>query len=159
MVKKRLELQFDVKEKILWCKGLRERNSVDFILVAQMPDTGTLYAATIESGLSKRYKTNRQEMVEKIVLLKDKASKKRFLQVQLTDEETLSLKNEDYFLLFHASNQETGEEDYVLVFNMPEMINEGAHYQIFPSDENGNAVALFWLLKEFIPKEEGETMI
>ena len=92
MVKKRLELQFDVKEKILWCKGLRERNSVDFILVAQMPDTGTLYAATIESGLSKRYKTNRQEMVEKIVLLKDKASKKRFLQVQLTDEETLSLK-------------------------------------------------------------------
>lgn len=150
---------FDIQKQEVWVKGLGKRSNSSYILIAQMPDTGTLYAATIESGLSKRYKTNRQEMVEKIVLLKDKASKRRFLQVQLTDGETLSLKNEDYFLLIHAPNEETGVEDYVLVFNIPEMIDEGAHYQAFPSDENGNAIALFWLLKEFIPKEEGETMI
>ena len=78
-------ITFDVQKQEVWGKGLRKRNNSSFILIAQTPDTGTLYAATIESGLSKRYKTNRQEIVERMVLLKDKASKKRFLQVQLTN--------------------------------------------------------------------------
>ncbi|MCI8873339.1 MAG: hypothetical protein HFH51_10880 [Lachnospiraceae bacterium] len=152
-------ITFDVQKQEVWGKGLRKRNNSSFILIAQTPDTGTLYAATIESGLSKRYKTNRQEIVERMVLLKDKASKKRFLQVQLTNGETLSLKNENYFLLIHAPDCEKGDQDYILAFNMPEMLEEGAHYQIFTDDaENGNAIALFWLLKDFIPQESEETM-
>lgn len=108
-----------------------------------------------QSGIKK----NQHEMVEKITLVKGKENKKKFLQVKLTNGEELNLKNEDYFLLIHAPNQETGDEDYVLVFNMPEMLGEGAHYQVFLSDaESGNAIGLFWLLKEFIPLDEGGTM-
>lgn len=147
---------YDIQKQEVWGKGLRNRKNASFILIARLSESETLYAATIESGLSKRYKKNRQEMVGKIVLLKEKESKKIFLQVSLADGKTLSLKNEDYFLLIHAPNPETSEEDYVLVFNMPDLIEEGAHYQIFPSDaENGNAIALFWFLKEFIPPEGG----
>ncbi len=149
-------ITFDIQKQEVWGKGLRSRKNVSFILIARISGSETLYAATIESELSKRYKKNQQERVEKFVLLKEKGSKKIFLQVQLTDGKTLNLKGEDYFLLIHAPNQETGEEDCVLVFNMPDLIDEGAHYQIFPSDaENGNAIALFWFLKEFIPPEDG----
>ena len=152
-------ITFDIQQQEIWGKGLRNRRNANFILLAQIPDTGILYAATIESELSERYKKNQHEMVEKITLVKGKENKKKFLQVKLTNGEELNLKNEDYFLLIHAPNQETGDEDYVLVFNMPEMLGEGAHYQVFLSDaESGNAIGLFWLLKEFIPLDEGGMM-
>lgn len=158
-MKKKTLITFDIQKQELWVKGLKSRKNASFILIARISESETFYAATIESGLSKRYKKNQQEMVEKIVLLKEKESKKIFLQVQLADGKPLNLKNEDYFLLIHVPNLETGEEDYVLVFNMPDLIEEGAHYQIFPSDaENENAIALFWLLKEFVPPEEGEAI-
>lgn len=140
-------------------KKFGERRNASFILLAQTPATEIFYAATIESGLSKRYLKNQRETMEKIALLKDKDNKNKFLQLILTGGETLNLKTENYFLLIHTPSGETGDGDYILAFNFPEMIGEGAHYQIFPSDaENGNAIALFWLLKDFIPQEKGETM-
>lgn len=158
-MKKRTLITFGIQKQELWVKGLGNYKLVNFILIAQMPDAKTLYASTIESGLSKRYKTNRQEEVAKIFLLKEKEAKKSFLQVQMTNGEILSLKSEDYFLLIHAPKCEEGEDDYILVFNMPKMIREGAHYQIFTSDaENGNAIALFWMLKDFMPQENEEAV-
>ena len=59
-------ITFDIQQQEICGKGLRNRRNANFILLAQIPDTGILYAATIESELSERYKKNQHEMVEKI---------------------------------------------------------------------------------------------
>ena len=127
-------------------------------MVAEMPDGNPFYAATIESSISNRFQENKAGEIAEITLVKEKGSDKKYLQVKFKNEIAATLEGEDYFLIFHLPHNKESSDDYVLVFNKPDMLGENAHYHVFESDaENQNAIALFWLLKDFVfIEKEGE---
>lgn len=153
VMKKKEIIHFDINQEELWIKGFRKYNGVHFILLSEMPTDEILYAATIDSNLEERYEKNQLNEVESIALAKQKGDDEKFLQILMVNGKTVTLKKEDYFLIFHLFNNEETSEDYVLIFNKPNMLGKGAHYQIFPSDtKDNNAMSLFWMLKDFISK-------
>lgn len=151
-------IQFEAERKRSWIKGLGERLETQFIMVAEMPDGNPFYAATIESSISNRFQENKAGEIAEITLVKEKGSDKKYLQVKFKNEIAATLEGEDYFLIFHLPHNKESSDDYVLVFNKPDMLGENAHYHVFESDaENQNAIALFWLLKDFVfIEKEGE---
>ncbi len=150
-------IQFEMERKKSWVKGLGERFETQFIMIAEMPDGTPFYAATIESSISSRFQENKAREIAELTLVKGKGNDKKYLQVKFTDEKVVTLEGEDYFLLFHLPHNKEGSDDYVLVFNKPDMLGENAHYHVFESDaENQDAIALFWLLKDFIFIEKEE---
>lgn len=60
-------ITFDIQQQEICGKGLRNRRNANFILLAQIPDTGILYAATIESELSERYKKTSMRWWKKLL--------------------------------------------------------------------------------------------
>ena len=125
------------------------------ILLAELSEKEVFYAATIDSGLSRYYEKNQAEKVKGLALVKQKGNDEAFLQVLLEDDSILDLRDDIFCVLFHLPSKEADSEDYVLIFNHPNSIGKGAHYQIFLSDKREqNAIALFWLVKDFVHREE-----
>lgn len=153
-MKSKLFVQFQNKERRIWLKNMGDYNNVNFVLLAETPDDKVFYASTIRSDLIEENQKNQLEEVEGISLVKHKHDDGKFLQILFCDGEMLDLKQENYCLLFYFPNPEHDSEDYMLVFNFPSMLGKGARYQVFLSDqENQNAMAIFWMLKEFIMRE------
>ena len=149
-------MHFNVEQEELWVRDFKRHQGVHFILLAEMPTGEILYATTIDSSLIERYEKNRLDDVKSIALVRKKGKSEKFLQILLVNGEIVNLKEQDFFLIFHLICDGKLSEDYVLVFNKPNMLGEGAHYQIFPSDESeNNAMSLFWMLKDFISKGKG----
>ena len=144
-------IQFQRRGKEFFVKGTGSRVGANYILIAKLPNNDVLYAATIESGMSKRYQKNQVEEVQEIALVKPKGGNEKFLQIMYENGTVQELQEENYFVLFHLPNGEDGSEDYALIFNYPNLIGKGAHYQIFLADEEKqNAMTLFWMLKDLI---------
>ncbi len=154
-MKDKIFVRFQKKGGEVYVKDAGKRFGANFILLAEMSGEDVLYAATIESGLSKYYKQNQAEEVKEMALVRHKGRSGKFLQIVCEDDKKMELKEENYLIIFHLPNQEAGSEDYVLIFNHPKLIGADAHYQVFLADKkNQNAVALFWMLKDFFPRGE-----
>ena len=156
-MKLKMLVQFQNKERRIWLKNMGDYYNANFILLAEVPGNKVFYASTIRSDLLEEHQKNQVEKVEGITLVKHKHDDGKFLQILFRDGEMLDLKQENYCLLFYFPNSEHDSEDYMLVFNFPSMLGKGARYQVFLSDqENQNAMAIFWMLKEFIMEEGDE---
>lgn len=148
-------VQFQRKERKVWLKDMGERNNTNFVLLAETPDNEVFYASSIKSDLFEQHEKNQIAEVEGIALVKPKREDGKFLQVLFGSGKILDLKNENYCLFFHFPNPKNDSVDCVLIFNFPSMLGKGTRFQIFLSDkDNQNAMALFWLLKDFILEEE-----
>lgn len=150
-------VQFQRKERKIYLKDMGERNNTNFVLLAETPGNKVLYASSIKSDLFEQHEKNQIAEVKGIALVKPKREDGKFLQVLFGDGKILDLKDENYCLFFHFPNPENDSVDSLLIFNFPSMLGKGARFQIFLSDgDNQNAMALFWLLKDFILEEEEE---
>lgn len=150
-------IDFEVTTGQAWGKGIGNRQGVYFCLVAELPDAGVLYAATIDSDISKRYPENQAEKLTRIMLLKQKESGEKYLHLQFTNGKMLDLREEDFFILLQMVASEDETEDFVLIYNKPCMIGKGAHHPIFHCDgDTQDAVTLFWILKDFVAVGKGE---
>ena len=153
MAKKKLVLSFDAKERKLWCKATKERDSVDYVLVAELPrQKKILYASTIGSEeLDQRYGENSHGKIANIMIEREEGTKQ--LRIIWEDGEEILLGEQDSALLFVMEGKKLGKEirDSLLVVNFPRRLEQGIFQKYFPEDREENAgLKLFWLLKDMV---------
>ena len=153
MAKKKLVLSFNTKERKLWCKETKERDSVDYVLVAELPrQKKILYASTIGSEeLDQRYGENSHGKIANIMIEREEGRKQ--LRIIWEDGEEILLGEQDSALLFVMEGKKLGKEirDSLLVVNFPRRLEQGIFQKYFPEDREENAgLKLFWLLKDMV---------
>ena len=152
MAKKKLFLTFDSRERKLWCKESGEKGSVEYILVAELPEEERiLYASTVGSEeLERRYGENSLGKIANIAL--EKQSGKKQLQITWDDGEVFFLNEQEFALLFVWGTETSakGLQDSFLAVNFPKRLGQGIFQKYFPKDQEEAGLKLFWLLKDMI---------
>jgi hypothetical protein len=152
MAKKKLVLSFNTRERKLWCKETKERDSVECVLVAELPDEKKiLYASTVGSEeLDRRYGENSLGQITDIAVEKKEGKKQLWITWKDGKEELLD--GQDFVLLFVVKGERLEKEvqDSLLVINFPRKLASGIFKKYFPEDQEDEGLKLFWLLKDMI---------
>lgn len=152
MAKKKFDLQFDTRKRKLWRKESGERGSVEYILVAELPEEKRiLYASTIGSEeLDRRYGKNSLDKIVFIAIKKE--SGKKQLQITWDDGKVFLLDEQEFVLLFVMEEETSGKElrDSVLIVNFPKRLGQGIFQIYFSKDQDDAGLKLFWLLKDMV---------
>ena len=143
-MKRKVFVLFENESRRFWSKETGERKGADYILLAQISEQEEmLFASTVESGIGKRYEKNACDDIEGLELLKEKGGEK-YLKIRRNGKE-LRIDKERFLLLFI-----TPDHDQVLYFRFPSLLGGKIYTLHFDLDrDQGNAVAIFWLLKDF----------
>ena len=153
MAKKKLVLSFNTKERKLWCKETKERDSVECVLVAELPEEKKLlYASSIGSEeLDRRYGENSLGKIAGLAIKKEEGKKQ--LQITWEDGEEILFNEQEFALLFVMDGKTSGQEirDSLLIVNFPKRLGQGIFQKYFPEDQEEDAgLKLFWLLKDMV---------
>ncbi len=152
MAEKKLVLSFNTRERKLWCKETKERDSVECVLVAELPDEKKiLYASTVGSEeLDRRYGENSLGQITDIAVEKKEGKKQLWITWKDGKEELLD--GQDFVLLFVVKGERLEKEvqDSLLVINFPRKLASGIFKKYFPEDQEDEGLKLFWLLKDMI---------
>lgn len=153
MAKKKLVLSFNTKERKLWCKETKERDSVECVLVAELPEAKKLlYASSIGSEeLDRRYGENSLGKIADLAIKKEEGKKQ--LQITWEDGEEILFNEQEFALLFVMDGKTSGQEirDSLLIVNFPKRLGQGIFQKYFPEDQEEDAgLKLFWLLKDMV---------
>ena len=153
MAKKKLVLSFNTKERKLWCKETKERDSVECVLVAELPEEKKLlYASSIGSEeLDRRYGENSLGKIADLAIKKEEGKKQ--LQITWEDGEEILFNEQEFALLFVMDGKPSGQEirDSLLIVNFPKRLGQGIFQKYFPEDQEEDAgLKLFWLLKDMV---------
>ena len=153
MAKKKLVLSFNTKERKLWCKETKERDSVECVLVAELPEEKKLlYASSIGSEeLDRRYGENSLGKIADLAIKKEEGKKQ--LQITWEDGEEILFNEQEFALLFVRDGKTSGQEirDSLLIVNFPKRLGQGIFQKYFPEDQEEDAgLKLFWLLKDMV---------
>ena len=153
MAKKKLVLSFNTKERKLWCKETKERDSVECVLVAELPEEKKLlYASSIGSEeLDRRYRENSLGKIADLAIKKEEGKKQ--LQITWEDGEEILFNEQEFALLFVMDGKTSGQEirDSLLIVNFPKRLGQGIFQKYFPEDQEEDAgLKLFWLLKDMV---------
>jgi hypothetical protein len=153
MAKKKLVLSFNTKERKLWCKETKERDSVECVLVAELPEEKKLlYASSIGSEeLDRRYGENSLGKIADLAIKKEEGKKQ--LQITWEDGEEILFNEQEFALLFVMDGKTSGQEirDSLLIVNFPKRLGQGIFQKYFPEDQEEDAgLKLFWLLKDMV---------
>ena len=153
MAKKKLVLSFNTKERKLWCKETKERDSVECVLVAELPEEKKLlYASSIGSEeLDRRYGENSLGKIADLAIKKEEGKKQ--LQITWEDGEEILFNEQEFALLFVMDGKTSGQEirDSRLIVNFPKRLGQGIFQKYFPEDQEEDAgLKLFWLLKDMV---------
>ena len=153
MAKKKLVLSFNTKERKLWCKETKERDSVECVLVAELPEEKKLlYASSIGSEeLDRRYGENSLGKIADLAIQKEEGKKQ--LQITWEDGEEILFNEQEFALLFVMDGKTSGQEirDSLLIVNFPKRLGQGIFQKYFPEDQEEDAgLKLFWLLKDMV---------
>ena len=153
MAKKKLVLSFNTKERKLWCKETKERDSVECVLVAELPEEKKLlYASSIGSEeLDRRYGENSLGKIADLAIKKEEGKKQ--LQITWEDGEEILFNEQEFALLFVMDGKTSGQEirDSLLIVNFPKRLRQGIFQKYYPEDQEEDAgLKLFWLLKDMV---------
>ena len=153
MAKKKLVLSFNTKERKLWCKETKERDSAECVLVAELPEEKKLlYASSIGSEeLDRRYGENSLGKIADLAIKKEEGKKQ--LQITWEDGEEILFNEQEFALLFVMDGKTSGQEirDSLLIVNFPKRLGQGIFQKYFPEDQEEDAgLKLFWLLKDMV---------
>ena len=153
MAKKKLVLSFNTKERKLWCKETKERDYVECVLVAELPEEKKLlYASSIGSEeLDRRYGENSLGKIADLAIKKEEGKKQ--LQITWEDGEEILFNEQEFALLFVMDGKTSGQEirDSLLIVNFPKRLGQGIFQKYFPEDQEEDAgLKLFWLLKDMV---------
>ncbi len=153
MAKKKLVLSFNTRERKLWCKETKERDSVECVLVAELPEEKKLlYASSIGSEeLDRRYGENSLGKIADLAIKKEEGKKQ--LQITWEDGEEILFNEQEFALLFVMDGKTSGQEirDSLLIVNFPKRLGQGIFQKYFPEDQEEDAgLKLFWLLKDMV---------
>ena len=153
MAKKKLVLSFNTKERKLWCKETKERDSVECVLVAELPEEKKLlYASSIGSEeLDRRYGENSLGKIADLAIKKEEGKKQ--LQITWEDGEEILFNEQEFALLLVMDGKTSGQEirDSLLIVNFPKRLGQGIFQKYFPEDQEEDAgLKLFWLLKDMV---------
>lgn len=150
IMKTKTILTYQNEGQKLWYRRSSERRGVEFCLLAELPeDDEIFYASSIDSSIGKKHKLNHQSELRGIELLKEKGGG-RFLKIKLENEKEIVLTHEMFVMVFITPDNDEKGNDNILLYSFPKLLGEKIFDCCFESDnETGNAVTLFWLLKEF----------
>ena len=141
-MKEKTIILFECQEQKLWNKGMKGGSKkADYILISELPDEEKfLYSSTIETSISKKYEKNSCLNIRSIRLFKNKG-----------DDKEICLDNEIQFILLCITDKNIdGNNESVLVFRVPKLLEEKVYEYYFDADKNGeDALGIFWLIKEF----------
>lgn len=152
-MKEKTIILFECQEQKLWNKGMKgDSKKADYILISELPDEEKfLYSSTIETSISKKYEKNSCLDIRSIRLFKNKGDDKKYLKVITNDDKEICLDNEIQFILLCITDKNIdGNNESVLVFRVPKLLEEKVYEYYFDADKNGeDALGIFWLIKEF----------
>lgn len=153
MAKKKLVLSFNTRERKLWHKKTKEREGVEYVLIAELPgEKKLLYASTVGSEeLDRRYEENSLGKIAAIALEREEGREQ--LWITWEDGEEILLNEHDFALLFVMGGKTSSQEirDSLLIVNFPKRLGQGIFQKYFPEDQEEDAgLKLFWLLKDMV---------
>lgn len=144
-------LSINTVTRHLWSKKTKERNNVDYILIAEIPgQPKPIYASNVGGYLEKKFGGNINDKLQEITISEKKSNKTRLLKLMFTNNEHVDLLQEEFTLLISCQNtNESGKNfmDNLLYFRIPKVIGSSEIKQCyFPGDGEEQAALALLLL-------------